>query len=168
MESSVTQSFFTSDCNLLILLSRVSGILFFKNYGHFHFDLGLVNYQAVQNMDVGKFCHDLWVVSWGTIMYEMITLMYPPQYAKMLFQNVNINTFFYWYIFSKEYKQARPRFLLKTPHTITLAGSFIILAVNFGSYRDALLGRRTIFGTPLTSVKVFWSLNLSFLHSAAV
>ena len=44
----------------------------------------------------------------------------------------------------------------------------MVYTVNFGSYRDALLRRRTIFETPLNSVKVLSSLNLSFLRSAAV
>ena len=44
----------------------------------------------------------------------------------------------------------------------------MVLTVNFGSYCDALLGRRTIFGTPLTIVKVLLSLNITFLHFAAV
>ena len=38
----------------------------------------------------------------------------------------------------------------------------MVLTVNFGSYRDALLGRRTIFGTPFASVKVLSSPNMTF------
>ena len=67
-----------------------------------------------------------------------------------------------------KYKPARPRFPLKTPNTITLPGTFMVLTENFGWYRDALLGRRNIFETPLTIVKVLLSLNITFLHSAAV
>ena len=44
----------------------------------------------------------------------------------------------------------------------------MVLTVNFGSYRDALLGRCTTFGTPLTIVKVLSSLNITFLYSAAI
>ena len=44
----------------------------------------------------------------------------------------------------------------------------MVLSVNFGSYRDALLGRCTIIRTPLTIVKVLSSLNITFLYSAAV
>ena len=35
-------------------------------------------------VDVKKFCHDLRVVRWGTIMYEMIILMNLAECAKML------------------------------------------------------------------------------------
>ena len=41
---------------------RLWNLVFLSNYGHFHLDLGLVNYQALKNtnvMDVKKFCHDL-------------------------------------------------------------------------------------------------------------
>ena len=44
----------------------------------------------------------------------------------------------------------------------------MVLTVNFESYHDALLGRRTIFGTLLTIVKVLSSLNITFFYSAAV
>ena len=44
----------------------------------------------------------------------------------------------------------------------------MVLTVNVGSYRDTLFGRRTIFGTPLTIVKVLSSLNITFFYSAAV
>ena len=67
-----------------------------------------------------------------------------------------------------KYKPAWPKFPLKAPHTITLPGCFVVLTVNLGSYRDRLLGRKTNFGTPLTSVKVLLSQNITFLHSAAV
>ena len=57
----------------------------------------------------------------------------------------------------------------------------MVLTLNFGpyrdalrdelyeydEYRDALLGRHTIFGIPLTNVKMLSSLNITFLHSAA-
>ena len=68
----------------------------------------------------------------------------------------------------KKYKPARPRFPLKALHTITLPEHLMVLTVNFGSYRDATLGRRTIFGIPLISVKMLSSLNITFFHSAAV
>ena len=53
-------------------------------------------------MAVQKFCHDLRTVNWGTIMYEMITLMIPPECAKMLFWNVDKNASFHCCIFRKE------------------------------------------------------------------
>ena len=68
----------------------------------------------------------------------------------------------------KKYKPFRPRFLLKAPHTITLPGCLTVLTVTFGSYRDEVLARRTIFRTPLTNVKVLLSLNIIFLHSATI
>ena len=71
-------------------------------------------------------------------------------------------------ILGRKYKPARPKFPLKAPHTITPTGCFMVLTVNFGSYCDALLEQRTIFVTPLTSVKVLSSLNMTFFHSAAV
>ena len=54
-------------------------------------------------------------------------------------------------------KPARPIFPLEAPHIITLAGYFTVLTVNFGSNGDAVLERRTIFGIPLTSLKVLSS-----------
>ena len=100
-------------------------------------------------------------------MHEMVTLMNPSECEHMFFSNVDIIASFHSNIFRK-YKPARPIFSLKASHTIILAGCFTGLTVNFRSNRDAILGRRTIFGTPLTSLKVLSSLNITFLHSAAV
>ena len=83
VESSITQSFFNIMLQFIdIAGSRVSVILFFKKFRTFHLDLGQVNYQAIYNMNimaVRKFCHNFRVVSWGTIRYEMIMLMSPPE-----------------------------------------------------------------------------------------
>ena len=69
---------------------------------------------------------------------------------------------------TRKYKPTRRRFSMKTPHTIIMPGSFMVLTVNFGSCCDALLRRPTIFGTPLTVVKVVSSPNIPFPLSAAV
>ena len=113
-------------------------------------------------MAAKKFCHDLRLVSWGTVMHEMITLMNPPECEKMLFYNVDINASFYCYIFRKKVQTSPDQIPTKISLTITLTGCFMVSIVNFGSYRDALLGGRTIFGNPLTSVKVLSSPNITF------
>ena len=68
----------------------------------------------------------------------------------------------------RKYKPTWARFSMKAPHVITLPGCFVVLTENFGLYRDALLGLRINFGTPFITVKVLLSLNITFLHSAAV
>ena len=101
-------------------------------------------------------------------MHEMVTLMNPPECEHMIFQNMDIISSFHSYIFRKVVQTWAAHISTKsTPHHYT-AGCFTVLTVNFGSNRDAVLGRRTIFGTPLTSLKVLSLLNITFLYSAAV
>ena len=49
---------YTEFCQRLLQFIDIAGsrhLVFLSNFRHFHFDIGVVNYQAVQNMNVKKF-----------------------------------------------------------------------------------------------------------------
>ena len=86
----------------------------------------------------------------------------------MLLKNINIIVFFHCHIFWKKIQTSRPRFSLKASPSINMQGCFMVLTINFGSYCDALLARRTTFGNFLISIEVLSSLNITFPNSAGL
>ena len=98
MEFSVTQSFFSSCCNLLVLLGRISGIsFFFKKFRAFSLS---------HNLKHGCYgCLDILSRSLSRELghhHVRNGMMNTPKCAKKLFQNVDINASFHCYIFRKK------------------------------------------------------------------
>lgn len=67
----------------------------------------------------------------------------------------------------RKYKPPLPMLPLKAPNTI-MPGCITFLTIYFGSYRDAVLGQRTIFKPLLTSLKELSSLYITFFHCSDV
>ena len=105
---------------------------------------------------------------WGLIIHEMVTLMNPSECEHMMFQYVDIIASFYSHIFRKEVQTCAAHISTKSiPHHYTNRVLYGFNCKFRVKPRCSTWATHHFWDFP-SSLKVLSSMNITFLHSAAV